>query len=122
MLAEGGVVAQATGGSTSRTEGSSQAQHGLEGQVFDVETGNGITNEIQDYARTHGYREVSSGQAWMLYENMRQRFGTTLINSIGKSTDTYIRTAGDVGISHPGPAVWPKDVEDFLRQRLSPVG
>lgn len=93
--------------------------HGELGQTFQVESGNGITNEIQEYAQTHNYANVSSGQAWMLYENMKEEFGADLIDVVGKSPDTYIRSAGDVGIASPGPAVWPSEVEEFIHQRLS---
>jgi hypothetical protein len=57
----------------------------------------------------------------MLYQNMREEFGTNLITTPDHKQDTYIRSEGDVGINQAGPAVWPHNVEDFLRQRLTPA-
>lgn len=96
----------------------SHTEHAL-GEVFYVEPGNGITNEIQDYAQAYGYQEVNGAQAWMLYSNMRERFGTDLVELPGGGDDTYIRPQGDVGISRPGEAKWPEHVEKFLQSRLS---
>ncbi|HET6863907.1 MAG TPA: hypothetical protein VFH37_01780 [Candidatus Saccharimonadales bacterium] len=105
--------------SKQRAEEKNETKVHATGEVFNVEYGNGITNEIQDYARAHGYHEVSGGQAWMLYENMREHFGENLIELPGGGNDTYIRADGDVGISRPGPAMWPEQVEQFLQNRLS---
>lgn len=89
------------------------------GETFYVEPGNGITNEIQEYAKARGYQGVSGSQAWILYENMRDQFGTNLVELPGGGNDTYIRQQGDIGISRPGPAKWPEQVEHFLQSRLS---
>jgi hypothetical protein len=88
-------------------------------QEFYVEPGNGITNEIQDYAAAHGYDRVSGSQAWIIYENMRAKFGEDLVDLPTGADDTYIRQQGDVGISQPGEAIWPHEVESYLTQRLS---
>ena len=99
----------------------SEMGHGAFGQAFEVEAGNGITNEIQDYARAHGYEVPSGAQSWMIYQNLRDDHGTELVSTSGGADDTYIRRAGDVGISRPGPAKFPLSVEQDLRNRLTPL-
>ncbi|MDB5160985.1 MAG: hypothetical protein JWO96_365 [Candidatus Saccharibacteria bacterium] len=99
-------------------EHAQELKHGALGTHFNVEQGHGLTNEIQDYATAHGYGNVSGDKAWRVYQDMREHFGQNLIDSIGKSPDTYIRAQGDVGISNPGQAVFPREVEEYLRSKL----
>jgi hypothetical protein len=102
-------------------ERAQELNHGALGAIYSVEQGNGITNEIQDFAACNGYEVPSGAQAWMIYENLRADHGDDLLVTPSGGDDTYIRSQGDVGISHPGPAQFPRGVELDLRQRLTPI-
>jgi hypothetical protein len=102
-----------------RTAGIEQQQ--ATGASLYVEPGGSITQEIQQYAQARGYSNISDNQAWSIYQQLRNEYGTELIESPAYGDDTYIRPQGDVGISHSGPAYWPKQVkselDELLRQR-----
>lgn len=88
------------------------------GRTFYVEYGNGIVTEIQQYAKTQGFGTPSSYRAFKIYQGARQQFGEDLVRTAAGADDTYVRAAGDVGISQPGQAEWSPGVESFIRSQL----
>lgn len=86
----------------------------INGRMFNVESGNGFTHEIQDFAQANG-TQVDGQKAFDIYNEAIAKFGE---NGLIEPTGTYARSAGDFGISSPGGAAWKPGVAEFLKARL----
>lgn len=81
---------------------------------FNVEPGNGITHELMDFAQANGH-QITPEQANHLYENLLSRLGPNNIIDGG----TYVRQAGDIGISSPGTTSWTPQAQEILTNLLT---
>lgn len=81
---------------------------------FTVENGNGITHELMDFAQANGH-QITPEQANHLYENLLSRLGPNNIIDGG----TYVRQAGDIGISSPGATSWTPQAQEILTNLLT---
>lgn len=78
-----------------------------------VEAGHGYTDELQDLASQNGIT-LSDNQAWDAYQQMAHQFGGNLLSD----DPSYVRVAGDYGISRPGDATWNPAAVHFFHQWL----
>lgn len=85
----------------------------LQGTSFNVEYGNGFIHEIQDFAQANGH-SVDSSKAFQIYNEAVAKFGKDGLIESG----TYVRKAGDIGISSPGQTSWKPGVAEFINSRL----
>lgn len=85
---------------------------------FTVEHGHGYTHELMDYTKAHG-GGLSPEDSLKLHEHLTAEFGKDYININGTNPDTYLRSAGDTGLSAPGKAHWAKGVESEISRWLS---
>lgn len=91
-------------------EGPSSPTSPIQGSEFTVEPGNGLTNELQEFAQLNG-KELTPEQAWRLHVDLVDRFGSYL-DGVG----TYQMGPGpyDIGISSPGYASLRPEVAEFI--------
>lgn len=86
----------------------------INGRMFNVESGNGFTHEIQDFANANG-TQVDAKRAFDIYNEAVAKFGEDgLIDPLG----TYKRPQGDYGIMSPGNAQWKPGVAEFFKSKL----
>lgn len=81
---------------------------------FNVESGHGLTHELMDFAQANGH-QITPEQANHLYENLLTRLGPNNIIDGG----TYVRQAGDIGISSPGATSWTPQAQEILTNLLT---
>src|SRR5690606_36182430 len=86
----------------------------MSGREFYVEPGHGFTHEIQEFAQANG-SQVDGKRAFEIYEQAVARFGQ---DGLIEPTGTYVRDAGDIGISAPGSAAWKPGVAESLKSQL----
>jgi hypothetical protein len=92
-----------SGGSGSTTTTTSAGSSGVEKRFY-VEKGNGITQEIKQYAQTRG-KNISSGRAYDIYREIRAHVGNRIIDSDGVKDNTYTHN-GQLRLNQPGWAHW----------------
>ncbi|HMS31532.1 MAG TPA: hypothetical protein PJ984_04005 [Candidatus Saccharibacteria bacterium] len=86
----------------------------INGREFYVDSGHGFTHEIQEFAQANG-SNVDARKAFDMYNEAVAKFGEDgLIEPVG----TYLRDAGDFGISAPGNAQWKPGVAEFFKSKL----
>jgi len=93
------------------------------GNSFNVEPGNGLTTELQQFAQANGH-ELTGDQAFQLHEALTNQFGQDYIDLAGRSQDVYSMGTGEysTGIAAPGQASWDPGVADFVKNWMSGRG
>ena len=93
------------------------------GNNFNVESGNGLTTELQQFAQTNGHA-LSDVQSFQLHQALTNQFGQDYIHLAGRSQDVYSMGPSEysVGIAAPGQANWDPGVADFVKDWMSQRG
>ena len=89
----------------------------LPGNDFNVENGNGLTHEIEEFAAANG-KEISGQQAYDIYKELLAERGQGGIIETG----TYVMGDGDIGISSPGASGWQDGVGQNILDKLAARG
>lgn len=92
----------------------------LEGTSFDVEYGNGYTQELVDFANANGH-ELTGQQSWDLHQDIMERFGPDYIDINGAGNDIYT-DGGDVRLAESGSATWNDGVGQFIQEWMQARG
>lgn len=87
------------------------------GDDFDVQYGNGLTHEIQEFAAANG-KEISGQRAYDIYKELLAERGQDGIID----TATYVMGDGDIGISSPGASGWQDGVGQNILDKLAARG
>lgn len=92
------------------------------GGAFDIQSGSSFTRELMDQAISTGH-SLSPNQALELHNELVGRFGNYILDpSTGNPVGTYLRAAGDTGISAPGTGQWVPGVESYVNSWLTARG
>lgn len=92
------------------------------GGAFDIQSGSSFTRELMDQVISTGH-SLSPNQALELHNELMVRFGNYILDpSTGNSVGTYLRAAGDTGISAPGTGQWAPGVESYVNSWLTARG
>ncbi len=87
----------------------------IRGRIFETNTGNGITQEMNDFAELNGFEELQPEQVKDLFDRGSELFGKdNLIN-----TETYTMPNGDPGILNPGWDNWNPDFMKFMYDEMA---
>ncbi len=87
----------------------------IQGNEFTVEPGNGLTHELQGFARLNG-RDLTPEQVWDLHKELIDKFGSYID---GPGTYQMGPTPYDIGISSPGSASWKKGTAEYIMDWMS---
>lgn len=91
------------------------------GLNFDIESGNGYTNELMQFAQANGH-ELSPQQAWDLHQNLVGKFGGDYIDIVNRAQDVYQSAGGDFRLSAPGQAAWDPGVAEAIKEWMTGQG
>ncbi|MDO4773950.1 MAG: hypothetical protein Q4A37_02390 [Candidatus Saccharibacteria bacterium] len=92
----------------------------ISGQEFVVESGNGYTHELMDFASANG-KNLSPEQAFDLHNHLVSQFGADYIDISGASSDIYT-DAGDYRLTQPGAARWTDGVVEEAQRWMAGRG
>lgn len=95
----------------------------IQGNSFNVEPGNGYTNELVQFAQANGHA-LNPDQSWQLHQALVDRFGSDYIDIANHAQDVYQMGPGhyDIGLSAPGQANWDPGVANFIKSWMGSKG